>query len=209
MSRATGDCFRRESFTLAIAEFPRPIFSSKMRTSSGLTISLAAWLISSGVLRCEVKLPPHFSDHMVLQRDMRVPIWGTADPGEAATVAFAEQQKSAIAGADGKWRIELDAMSASPQGRPLGVTGTKTNQPVRFNDVVVLSPEISAPTAVRHEWENYPEGCNLDNTAGLPTPPFSTDTYSPPVRSSPGLRRIADWKSMHPDWPQIPQLSAR
>jgi sialate O-acetylesterase len=108
-----------------------------MRISSGLTISLAALVLSSGALRSEVKLPPHFSDYMVLQRDMKVPVWGTADPGEEATVAFAGQKKSAIGGADGKWRVELDAMSASAQERPLVVTGTKTNQPVRFNDVLV------------------------------------------------------------------------
>ncbi len=175
VSSATGDRFRRESFTLAIAEFPRSIFSSRIRISSGLTISLATLVLSSGALRSEVKLPPHFSDHMVLQRDMKVPVWGTADPGEEATVAFAEQKKSAIAGAEGKWRIDLNAMSASAQGRPLVATGAKTNQPVRFNDVVVLSPEISAPTAVRFAWESYPEGCNLCNTAGLPAAPFRTD----------------------------------
>jgi len=166
VSSATGDRFRRESFTLAIAEFPRSIFSSRIRISSGLTISLATLVLSSGALRSEVKLPPHFSDHMVLQRDMKVPVWGTADPGEEATVAFA---------AEGKWRIDLNAMSASAQGRPLVATGAKTNQPVRFNDVVVLSPEISAPTAVRFAWESYPEGCNLCNTAGLPAAPFRTD----------------------------------
>ena len=30
-----------------------------------------------------------FSDHMVLQRDAAVPIWGKADAGTAVTVAFA------------------------------------------------------------------------------------------------------------------------
>lgn len=35
-----------------------------------------------------VKLPTLFSDHMVLQRNMAVPIWGTAAPGELVTVKF-------------------------------------------------------------------------------------------------------------------------
>lgn len=30
----------------------------------------------------DVKLPALFSDHAVLQRDMAVPVWGWADPGE-------------------------------------------------------------------------------------------------------------------------------
>jgi hypothetical protein len=118
---------------------------------------------------------------MVLQRDMKVPVWGTADPGEEATVAFAEQKKSAIAGAEGKWRIDLNAMSASAQGRPLVATGAKTNQPVRFNDVVVLSPEISAPTAVRFAWESYPRAA----TSAIPPVcrPRRSERMPPDLRS--------------------------
>jgi sialate O-acetylesterase len=41
--------------------------------------------------------------------------------------------------------------------------------------VVVSSPEIAAPAAVRYAWENYPEGCNFYNAAGLPAAPFRTD----------------------------------
>ena len=41
--------------------------------------------------------------------------------------------------------------------------------------VVVSSPEVPSPTAVRYAWENDPEGCNLYNKAGLPAAPFRTD----------------------------------
>jgi sialate O-acetylesterase len=41
--------------------------------------------------------------------------------------------------------------------------------------IVVSSPQIGAPVAVRYAWENYPEGCNLYNVAGLPAAPFRTD----------------------------------
>lgn len=47
-----------------------------------------------------------FSDGMVLQRGRSVPVWGTAEPGESVTVAFAGQTKTTAAGADGKWRYE-------------------------------------------------------------------------------------------------------
>jgi sialate O-acetylesterase len=43
--------------------------------------------------------------------------------------------------------------------------------------VVVSSPSVSSPAAARYAWENYPDGCNLYNAAGLPAPPFRTDTY--------------------------------
>jgi sialate O-acetylesterase len=40
--------------------------------------------------------------------------------------------------------------------------------------VVVSSPDIPAPVAVRYGFENWPE-CNLMNREGLPAPPFRTD----------------------------------
>ena len=33
------------------------------------------------VVLADVKLPAFFADHMMLQREMAVPIWGTADAG--------------------------------------------------------------------------------------------------------------------------------
>jgi sialate O-acetylesterase len=41
--------------------------------------------------------------------------------------------------------------------------------------LVVSSPDVAQPAAVRYAWENYPEGCNLYNGDGLPAAPFRTD----------------------------------
>ena len=62
-----------------------------------------------------VQLPPVISSHMVLQREMAVPIWGTASPNETVTVKFRDQQKQTSANADGKWLVKLDPLKA---GRP-------------------------------------------------------------------------------------------
>ncbi len=43
--------------------------------------------------------------------------------------------------------------------------------------MVVSSAAVSAPVAVRYAWDNYPEGCNLFNGAGLPAAPFRTDRW--------------------------------
>jgi sialate O-acetylesterase len=40
--------------------------------------------------------------------------------------------------------------------------------------VIVSSPEVPSPVAVRYAWANYPDGCNLYNAAGLPAGPFRT-----------------------------------
>lgn len=41
--------------------------------------------------------------------------------------------------------------------------------------VIVESPEVSNPVAVRYAWANNPSGCNLYNKEGLPASPFRTD----------------------------------
>src|SRR4051794_25206145 len=38
-----------------------------------------------------VKLPALFSDHMVVQADASVPVWGWADPGEEVTLSLGTQ----------------------------------------------------------------------------------------------------------------------
>lgn len=73
---------------------------------------------------------PLFSDHMVLQRGMPVPVWGTAEPGEEVTVKFRGQTKSAKAGPDGKWLLKLDALEAGgPDELSIGS--------IRLTDVLV------------------------------------------------------------------------
>ena len=49
----------------------------------------------------DVTLNGVFTDHMILQRDMPVPVYGTAEPGERVTVAFAGKEKSVVADKDG------------------------------------------------------------------------------------------------------------
>jgi len=70
---------------------------------------MLAWVQQSAA---DVKLPALFSDHAVLQQGVSVPVWGWADPGEDVTVSIAGQTKSVKAGADGTWRVTLDALKA-------------------------------------------------------------------------------------------------
>lgn len=45
--------------------------------------------------------------------------------------------------------------------------------------VVVSSPQVPQPVAVRYAWADNPAGCNLYNGAGLPASPFRTDDWQP------------------------------
>ena len=79
-------------------------------------------LMSLGAAQAaELKLAAVFSDHMVLQRDKAVPIWGWADAGATVTVEFAGQKKTATADASGKWLVKLDPLEACAEPREMKV----------------------------------------------------------------------------------------
>jgi len=60
-----------------------------------------------------IELGAPFFDNMVLQRGMEVPVWGWSKPGTKVAVEFAGQKKTATAGKDGQWMVELDPLKAS------------------------------------------------------------------------------------------------
>lgn len=81
----------------------------------------------------EVRLPSMFSDHMVLQRDVPLPVWGWADPGEKVTVTLDDLTQEVVADAGGKWSLKLPAMKA---GGPFQLQVGGTNS-IAIDDVLV------------------------------------------------------------------------
>ena len=99
-----------------------------------LTATFLTLLLTAGSLLADVKLASPFTDHMVLQRELPVPVWGWADPGEQITVSFAGQKKTTTTAADGKWRIDLAALTASAESREFVIAGKNT---LTLKDVLV------------------------------------------------------------------------
>jgi len=95
---------------------------------------LVSLLVLSPGARAEVACPPVFGDHMVLQRDRPVPVWGTAAAGEAVSVSFAGQTVSTVADATGRWSVALAPLAVSREGRTLAIRGENT---LEFSDVLV------------------------------------------------------------------------
>ncbi|MFP6899376.1 MAG: hypothetical protein VCA36_00445 [Opitutales bacterium] len=75
-----------------------------------------------------------FSDHMVLQRDMANPVWGTADPSEKISVSIAGQNKHTTAGKDGSWQVNLDPLKV---GGPHQLVIAGTDKTLTYKDVLV------------------------------------------------------------------------
>lgn len=78
---------------------------------------------------------PVFRSDMVLQRDMPVPVFGTADPGLPVTVQFQGQSVTSIADAAGKWKVNLAAMPAGTVPGSMIVTAGSTS--ITFTGVQV------------------------------------------------------------------------
>ena len=97
-----------------------------------LLFTAAGWLAA---LPARGDVTPHrlFSDHAVLQRDVKLPVWGTAADGERVTVEFAGQKVETVA-KDGHFRVVLDPLPESAEGRTLTFTGRNT---VTVCDVLV------------------------------------------------------------------------
>ena len=85
----------------------------------------------------ELRFGAVFSDHMVLQRDKPMPVWGLADRSEQITVEFAGQKETTIAGMDGKWLVKLNPMAASAEPRTLWVRSGQQDRKVQVADVLV------------------------------------------------------------------------
>lgn len=97
------------------------------------SILLMTFLVA-GAACGDVRLDNLFSDNMVLQRDRPVPVWGTADAGEAVTVTFAGQSVTATADKDGNWEAKLAPVAASKDDRDLVITGKNK---ITFKNVLV------------------------------------------------------------------------
>src|SRR5687768_12809578 len=75
-------------------------------------LALACLLCAALPAAAAVRLPAILSDHMVLQRSAATPVWGWADAGESVTVRIGALEAATRAGADGRWRIDLDLSAA-------------------------------------------------------------------------------------------------
>lgn len=98
-----------------------------------LTLLFCLWMaqVSS---QAEVRLPGFFGDHMVFQRDIPIPVWGWADPGEKVTVLLGDGGAvEATADALGRWSAKLPVMKA---GGPHQLVVTGRNKLV-IQDVLV------------------------------------------------------------------------
>lgn len=109
------------------------------------------WLVRSAVVLCVVavswgawaapQLHALFSDNMVLQQGRRIPVWGTASPGEEIRVQVGSRSGRTVADAAGAWMVKLGSLKAGGpfEMRVTGADGAVTVSNVMVGDVWICS----------------------------------------------------------------------
>ncbi len=108
---------------------------------SSVRLSVLILLISSaGLATAEVRLPSIFADHMVVQRNLPVHVWGAATPDETVSVTFRGESQSATTDSLGRWSVYLKPGKAGgPFSMEVRGTNTITLEDVLVGDVWVAS----------------------------------------------------------------------
>ncbi len=126
-----------------------------------------AVILSTCSVRADVRMHAIFSDNMVVQKGVTVPVRGWAEPGEKVAVDFAGQHKETVADAAGQWTVALDplAQSAAPAGMRVTGKNTVTIKNVIVGDIWLASGQSNMAMPVQQAGNaaqemagaNYPE----------------------------------------------------
>ncbi|MGR3811831.1 sialate O-acetylesterase [Jiulongibacter sp. NS-SX5] len=82
----------------------------------------------------QLKVANIFGDHMVLQRNEPIKIWGFNNTGEEVSVVFNSKKYTARTNDSGRWQISMDAL---PAGGPYTLKISDNNESVTLNDLLI------------------------------------------------------------------------
>jgi sialate O-acetylesterase len=103
-----------------------------------------------------------FNDHMVLQRDMPIPVWGKATAGTTIKIQFANSEKQTIADANGKWRIDLKSLKASFDSKKMIISSSLDKKEIEISDILIGDVWIcSGQSNMQFPVKNAPEVIKL------------------------------------------------
>ncbi len=137
-----------------------------MKSRPLLTLALSC-AVAFSTAPAAVKLPSIFSDHAVLQRQSKVPVWGWADAGEEITVSVAGQTKTTKADEKGKWRVSFENLKAEgPQELTVKGSSDVTVHDILIGEVWLGSGQSNMAMTVNRA-KNYEEEKAAANTPDI------------------------------------------
>lgn len=124
-----------------------------------LTISLSAQAAVP-----TLKVSRLFSDHVVLQQQAKVTIWGWASPGQKVKVTGTwGKQSAAVTGDNGKWKVKLTTPVA---GGPYRISVHTTESTIEINDVLIGEVWLaSGQSNMDIPLKGWPPGDTIFNSA--------------------------------------------
>ena len=82
----------------------------------------------------QIKPAQIFTDHMVLQRDMEIPVWGFAKPGDVISVQIESHKTTTTTDSNGRWKCKLPSM---PAGGPYKMSIQSISDAILISDVMI------------------------------------------------------------------------
>lgn len=142
----------------------------------------------------DVRMSSIFADHMVLQQDMSIPVWGKAAPGGYLTVDFAGESVGTTVDERGQWYVELGKTDA---GGPfeLQIIGKDT---LKFVDVMVGEVWICSGQS-NMEWQVRNSTNAQEEMDSANYPEIRMYTVQRAVADEPQEDCAADWKVCNPE----------
>jgi sialate O-acetylesterase len=114
--------------------------------------------------KAKVRLPQLVSDHMVLQRNANIKIWGWASPGEHVSIRFKGKEKNTVTGTDDKWLVSFPAMEAGgPFTMIIQGENLITLNDILIGDVWFCSGQSNMVLPMERLKEKYPDEVANDN----------------------------------------------
>ena len=164
-----------------------------------LTIVTAATLMLFGLpvpANAELRISGIFGDHIVLQRDQPVMVWGWADKGQQVNVAFSGQSVSTTADDTGAWRVSMLPFQASAEGHDLHVRcgdESITLHDVLVGDVWHASGQSNMAMTVAAVTRKLPSAAEQVREADLSGIRFCRINENESAQPLADLSRQADW----------------
>jgi len=122
------------------------------------SLSLVVAMIQTIGAKADIRLPQLIADGMVLQRDVKLRVWGWGDPGEKVSIHFRGAKVNTQVEADGKWVVSLPPMSA---GGPYTMEIAGKNQivlrDILIGDVWFCSGQSNMTIKMERVKEKYPQ----------------------------------------------------
>lgn len=120
--------------------------------------ALAYFLLLYLPLKANVRLPQLISDGMVLQRDVKLKVWGWASPAEYVSVRINGKTAKCVTDQGGKWLVILPAMKAGgPYTMTIDAKNHITLKDILIGDVWFCAGQSNMVLPVERVKEKYPE----------------------------------------------------